>query len=94
MSPTTPAPHPVRTARDDSPLAARAAAGDRQAYALLVQRHQRGLFGFLGRMGLTQAEAEDLAQEAFVRAWQHLPRFDPQRAAFSTWPRSRIERIL
>ena len=36
-------------------------------------------------MGLSQAEAEEIAQDTFVRAWQALPRFDVERAAFSTW---------
>ncbi len=64
---------------------ARAAAGDRDAYAALVRHHQRPLFAFLGRMGLHQFEAEELAQEAFIRAWQHLGRYRSERGAFSTW---------
>ncbi len=70
---------------DDLPLVHRAAQGDRAAFAALVRRHQRGLFGFLGRMGITQAQAQDLAQESFLRVWRHLGEFDPRRAAFSTW---------
>lgn len=68
-----------------APLVARAAAGDRSAYAALVRQFQRPLFAFLGRMGLRQAEAEELAQEAFIRAWQHLPHYRAETAAFSTW---------
>lgn len=64
---------------------ARAALGERTAFAALVRKHQRPLFGFLGRMGLSQAEAEEVAQDTFLRAWQHLDRFDASRAAFSTW---------
>lgn len=59
--------------------------GNRQAFALLVERFQRPLFSYLGRMGFTQAQAEDLAQETFTRAWQHLGQYDAQRAEFSTW---------
>lgn len=80
-----PAPPPPPSAEPDAPLAARAAAGDQAAFADLVRRHQRPLFGYLGRMGLSQAEAEEIAQDTFVRAWQALPRFDVGRAAFSTW---------
>ena len=72
----------------EAPLArtvARAAAGEREAYAALVRQFQRPLFAFLGRMGLRQAEAEELAQETFIRAWQHLPRYDAAQGAFSTW---------
>lgn len=36
-------------------------------------------------MGLSQAQSEDVAQEAFLRAWKNLNRFDPRRAQFSTW---------
>ena len=64
---------------------ARAAAGDRLAYAALVRQFQRPLFAFLGRMGLRQAEAEELAQDTFIRAWQHLPRYDAAQSAFCTW---------
>lgn len=54
-------------------------------FAELVTRYQGPLFGFLGRMGFGQAQAEDLAQETFLRAWQHLAQYDAQRAQFSTW---------
>ncbi|MBC7609994.1 MAG: sigma-70 family RNA polymerase sigma factor [Polaromonas sp.] len=54
-------------------------------FAGLVKRFQGPLFGFLGRMGFAQAQAEDLAQETFLRAWQNLEQYDAQRAGFSTW---------
>jgi len=60
-------------------------AGDRTAFAGIIRHYQAPLFGFLGRMGLTQAHAEDLAQETFLRAWRQIDRFDPRRAEFSTW---------
>lgn len=63
----------------------RIAAGEQRAYAELVELYQRSLFGFLGRMGMAQAEAEDIAQETFLRAWTHLHSFDPERAQFGTW---------
>lgn len=59
--------------------------GNRQAYAQIVEHFQRPLFAYLGRMGLTQAQAEELAQETFLRAWQALAQYDPQQAVFSTW---------
>ena len=59
---------------------------DSQAgFAELVKRFQGPLFGFLGRMGFGQAQAEDLAQETFLRAWQSLGQYNAQRGAFSTW---------
>jgi RNA polymerase sigma-70 factor (ECF subfamily) len=64
---------------------ARIAAGETAAFGEIVTRYQRPLFGFLGRMGLAQAHAEDLAQETFLRAWRSLGSFDPGRSQFSTW---------
>jgi len=61
------------------------AKGNRQAFVPLVERYQRPLFSYLGRMGFSQAQAEDLAQETFIRAWQHLGQYDAHRAEFSTW---------
>jgi len=70
---------------DITDLINRTRAGDRNAFADVVQHYQRPLFGFLGRMGLGQAHAEDIAQETFLRAWQNLGDFNPRRAGFSTW---------
>ena len=60
-------------------------AGKRADFAPIVQRFQHSLFGYLGRMGFSQAQAEELAQETFLRAWQHLGEYDTKRAEFSTW---------
>jgi RNA polymerase sigma-70 factor (ECF subfamily) len=59
--------------------------GDRSAFAELVEHFQRPLFGYLGRMGLRQGQAEEVAQDTFLRAWQNLSHYDQARAAFSTW---------
>jgi RNA polymerase sigma-70 factor (ECF subfamily) len=63
----------------------RIANGEPQAFAEIVDHFQRPLFGFLGRMGFSQAQAEDIAQETFVRAWRELHRYQAERAQFSTW---------
>jgi RNA polymerase sigma-70 factor, ECF subfamily len=63
----------------------RIATGEQRAFAELVALYQRPLFGFLGRMGMGQAQAEDIAQETFLRAWTHLPSFDSAQAQFGTW---------
>lgn len=64
---------------------ARAAAGDRQAFAALVRRHQGYLRRLLQRACLGDAaRADDLAQEAFMRAWRALPGFRGE-ARFRTW---------
>jgi len=54
----------------DGELMARAAAGDRDAFADLVTRHERSLRGYLGRLCGSAERAEELAQEAFVRLYQ------------------------
>lgn len=52
---------------DDAALMARVAAGDREAFALLVDRHKDGLVGYLARLTGSGDRAEDLAQESFLR---------------------------
>lgn len=59
--------------------------GDPGAFAALVVKFQGGLFGFLGRMGFSQAESEELAQETFLRAWKNRGSFDSSKAQISTW---------
>ncbi|WP_020395650.1 RNA polymerase sigma factor [Thiolinea disciformis] len=70
---------------DSTTLIARVLTGDRAAFAPLVDQYQGSLFAYLGRMGFSQAQAEELAQETFIRVWQHLGDYDPKRAQFSTW---------
>jgi len=50
-------------------------AGNREAYAVLVQRYQRPIYNFCYRMLGSREEAEDATQEAFVKAFAHLGRF-------------------
>jgi RNA polymerase sigma-70 factor, ECF subfamily len=65
-------------------LIGRARAGDEDAFAELVMMHADRVYGALRRFGLDPAEADEVAQEVFVRAWRGLPRFE-ERARFSTW---------
>jgi len=58
--------------------------GDREAYTLLVERYQGALFRYLFRMTGQHSEAEDLAQEAFLRAYLSLASYSPE-YRFSTW---------
>lgn len=59
---------------DDFALNRRAAAGDRRAFGVLVGRHEARLRGFLARVAGAD-EADDLAQEAFLRAWRNAAAF-------------------
>jgi RNA polymerase sigma-70 factor (ECF subfamily) len=65
-------------------LIRRARAGDQDAFAELVTGHAARVYGALRRFGLDPGEADEVAQEVFVRAWRGLPRFE-ERAQFSTW---------
>ena len=65
-------------------LIRRARDGDEDAFADLVGIHADRVYGALRRFGLDASEAEDVAQDVFLRAWRGLPRFE-QRARFSTW---------
>lgn len=57
--------------------------GDMQAFAALVERYQGPVIHFCERMTGSRQEAEDLAQESFIRVYRHLPRLK-QQAKFST----------
>jgi RNA polymerase sigma-70 factor (ECF subfamily) len=58
--------------------------GDEDAFGALVRRYQRRLTAFLGQLVGDLEVARELSQEAFVRAWSALDRFNP-RYRFSTW---------
>jgi len=79
------APAASLTARDEDHALVRAAGGgDMRAFEALYRRHSRRIFAVLWRLCGHEARAEDLVQEAFVRAWQALPGFRFE-SAFSTW---------
>ncbi|MGB8260378.1 MAG: sigma-70 family RNA polymerase sigma factor [Terracidiphilus sp.] len=59
-------------------------AGDRDAYGPLVMRHSPALFRAAYRITGNEADAEDVVQEALMRAYRKLDRFE-QRANFGTW---------
>jgi len=59
-------------------------AGDQEAFGELVVRYERDVFNLTYRMLGNRGEAEDAAQEAFLRAYANLDRYDPARS-FKTW---------
>ena len=69
---------------DNAELVAAHLAGDARAFQELVLRYRSRLINFVGRMIGDRERAEDLVQEAFIRAHRHLHRFDPTKK-FSTW---------
>jgi RNA polymerase sigma-70 factor, ECF subfamily len=68
----------------DEALMARVARGDEGAFQLLSRRHLPAMLGLARRILGNAAEAEDIAQEAFIRVWTHAPRWQPL-AQFRTW---------
>ena len=74
----------VTVEHDDRRLAALSCGGDEAAFALLVRRHQAGVRRCAARILGDDEEARDIAQLAFVRAWENLSRYDPT-WSFSTW---------
>ena len=75
---------PRQAAETAEDLARRAREGSRDAFAALVDRFQGPLFRLLLARVRSRDEAEDLCQDAFLRAWQNLDRYDA-RYRFSTW---------
>ena len=63
----------------------RCLAGERPAFAELHAAHAPGIGAFFLRSGFAPADAEDLTQETFMRAFRSLATFDADKAAFSTW---------
>jgi RNA polymerase sigma-70 factor, ECF subfamily len=70
--------------QDDTYLVHASQQGDQEAFALLVQRHQRRIYHLSWRMLQDEDDASESTQEAFVAAWQGLPSFRGE-ARFSTW---------
>jgi RNA polymerase sigma-70 factor (ECF subfamily) len=75
---------PDSVATTESELVDRAKEGDRGAFGDLVRIHRRGVVNVVYRMCGDAELAEDAAQEAFVRAWQHIDQYEP-RSAFRNW---------
>lgn len=61
------------------------ASGDPDAAAAFVRRYQARVFGLARTIVGVSAVAEEVAQEAFVRAWRHAGAYDPRRGRVTTW---------
>jgi len=59
--------------------------GDENAFTLLVRRHQQPLINFIAKFTGDRDNAEDLAQETFIRMYKASDRYKPGRAQFKTW---------
>lgn len=71
-------------AESDAVAVERTLAGERDAYRILVERHSQNIFRLAYRMTGNRSDAEEIVQEAFLRAYQKLGQF-AARANFGTW---------
>ena len=71
--------------QSDEALVRLVRSGDREKFALLVDRYKRGITSFISAAVRGSAESADLAQETFLRAYAHLGTFNPALGKFSTW---------
>lgn len=69
---------------EDLPFVIKAQQGDLTSYDALVTRHRGRIFSMIRNMIHNEADAWDLSQEVFIKAWHALPRFEAK-ARFSTW---------
>ena len=74
-----------RVSRTDKQLASEARAGSQRAYREIVERYERPVFNLVVRMVRDRGLAEDLAQDAFVKAFRALDTYRPDQGKFSSW---------
>jgi RNA polymerase sigma factor (sigma-70 family) len=75
----------AKVADPDEDLVKRVGAGDPAAVQAMVARKLPRMLSLAQRMLGDAAEAEDVAQEAMLRAWKQAPRWTPGQARFDTW---------
>ena len=75
---------PLAPSNPDAEDVARARAGDEEAFRRLVDRYRDRAYGLALRIVRSPSEAEEVAQDAFVRVWRALPGFRGE-SSFSTW---------
>ncbi len=68
----------------DAEVIARVSAGDRDAFRVIVERHARNVFRLAYRMVGNEADADDVVQETFLRAFRQIGRFE-SRSNLGTW---------
>lgn len=70
---------------EDNIIIQRICSGEVKEFGLLVNRYGPTLMAFVGRIVEQQEDAEDVVQNAFVAAYEHLNDYDPQQASLTTW---------
>lgn len=79
-----PVTQPADSSAVDFALMVRIGEGDHQAFRELVERHQNAVIGTVAKMLGNASEAEDIAQQVFLRIWRHAKRYRPD-AKFTTY---------
>ena len=72
-------------AMEDSQLMEAVAQGDREAFSEIVTRHVNAVINFALRYVGRRTDAEDMAQEAFIRLWKHAASWEPRGFSFRSW---------
>jgi RNA polymerase sigma factor (sigma-70 family) len=85
QSPRARRPYHLLWSISDESLLAAMGAGDAEAAAAFLRRFQSRVFGLALTVVRDRGTAEEVAQETFVRAWQHAAAYDPRRGRVSTW---------
>jgi len=85
---STDTPSPSREGVSDNDvdvtLMLRVGTGDEQAFEELIERHQNAVIGTVAKMLGNSSDAEDIAQQVFIRLWKSAPRYQPT-AKFTTF---------
>jgi RNA polymerase sigma-70 factor (ECF subfamily) len=84
MESAVPSPAPAAGESDERALVSRSRAGDTAAFAALVTRHRDRAYALALRIVRSPSDAEEVAQDAFVRAWLAIGRFRGE-SSFGTW---------
>jgi RNA polymerase sigma-70 factor (ECF subfamily) len=82
--PSHPAESAAGAAEQDLVWMRRIKAGDTEALRELIEAHQQRVIGTVAKMLGDETDAEDIAQQVFVRIWRSAPRYEPT-AKFTTW---------
>ena len=73
-----------KTVQTDHDIIRQCQGGNKEAFRWVVQNHQRLVFSVALKMLADEEEAKDVVQETFIRVWQRIGDYDPQKA-FTTW---------
>lgn len=80
-----PKAHAIETRREAAAIMAALVQGDRAALSRLIALYGPGIQRYAAQVLIAPAEAEDVAQEVFLRAWRKAETYDPGKGAVSSW---------